>query len=200
MKKVAIYIRVSTSSQTVEPQRLELEAYCQRQGWVVSQTYEDAGISGTKYNRPALQQMLKDASKGKFDVLMVFKIDRLARSTSDLLNILQQLTALGVDFISTTQAIDTTTSMGRMVLTFLGAIAEFERETIVERINIGITRAKAEGVRFGRPRAGFDVNKALEMKRNGQSWNDIAKSTGVSKATIRRTLTPLFKTPPPGMA
>jgi len=200
MKKVAIYLRVSTSSQTVESQRLELEAYCQRQGWVITQTYEDAGISGTKYDRPALQQMLKDSAKGKFEILVIFKIDRLARSTSDLLNILQQLKSNGVDFISTTQSIDTTTSMGKMVLTFLGAIAEFERETIVERINSGISRAKAEGVRFGRPRAGFDVNKALELKRNGKSWNQIAKSTGVSKATVRRTLTPLFKTPPPGMA
>jgi DNA invertase Pin-like site-specific DNA recombinase len=105
-----------------------------------------------------------------------------------------------VDFISSTQNIDTTTSMGKMVLTFLGAIAEFERETIVERINSGISRAKAEGVRFGRPRSGFDVNKALEMKRNGKSWNDIAKALGVSKATVRRTLTPLLKTQPFNMA
>ena len=200
MKKVAIYIRVSTLNQHVESQRLELESYCQRQGWVITQTYEDAGISGTKYDRPALQQMLRDSAKGKFEVLIVFKVCRLARSTSDLLQILQQLKTNGVDFISTTQNIDTTTSMGKMVLTFLGAIAEFERETIVERINIGIRRAKAEGVRFGRPRSGFDVIKALEMKRNGQSWNDVAKSMGVSKATIRRTLTPLLKTPPLRMA
>jgi DNA invertase Pin-like site-specific DNA recombinase len=201
MKKVALYLRVSTSkNQTVESQRLELEAYCQRQGWVIAQTYEDSGISGTKYDRPALQQMLRDSAKGKFEVLMVFKVDRLARSTSDLLHILQQLKANGVDFISSTQNIDTTTSMGKMVLTFLGAIAEFERETIVERINSGISRAKAEGVRFGRPRSGFDVNKALEMKRNGKSWNDIAKALGVSKATVRRTLTPLLKTQPFNMA
>jgi DNA invertase Pin-like site-specific DNA recombinase len=144
--------------------------------------------------------MLRDSAKGKFEVLMVFKVDRLARSTSDLLHILQQLKANGVDFISSTQNIDTTTSMGKMVLTFLGAIAEFERETIVERINSGISRAKAEGVRFGRPRSGFDVNKALEMKRNGKSWNDIAKALGVSKATVRRTLTPLLKTQPFNMA
>jgi DNA invertase Pin-like site-specific DNA recombinase len=192
MKKVAVYLRVSTATQTVENQRLELEAYCQRMGWVVTQTYEDSGISGTKYDRPALQKMLKDAAKGKFDVLMVWKIDRLARSTSDLLSILQQLKALGVDFISTTQSIDTTSSMGKMVLTFLGAIAEFERDTIVERVKCGIQRAKSEGVQLGRPRVGFDVNRVLAMKSEGYSWKQISKELKVSSATIRRMATPLL--------
>lgn len=192
MKKVAIYMRVSTATQTVENQRLELEAYCQRQGWIISQTYEDAGISGSNFDRPALQQMLKDAAKGKFDVLMVWKIDRLARSTADLLNILQQLTSLGVDFISTTQSIDTTTSMGRMVVVFLAAVAQFEKETIVERVKCGLQRAKSEGVQLGRPRVGFDVNRVLSMKSEGYSWKQISKELKVSSATIRRMATPLL--------
>ncbi|MCX7008756.1 MAG: recombinase family protein [Kiritimatiellaeota bacterium] len=110
MKKVALYLRVSTSSQTVEHQRRELEAYCQRQGWTITKVYEDSGYSGSKSDRPALNAMLADATFGKFAVLVTWKIDRLARSTSDLLNILMTLKSHGVDFCSTTQAIDTTTS------------------------------------------------------------------------------------------
>ena len=195
MKKVAIYMRVSTSGQTVENQRLELEAYCQRQGWTITKVYEDSGFSGSKSDRPALNEMLSDASKGLFAAILVWKIDRLARSTADLLRILLTLKNHGVDFVSTTQAIDTTTSYGRMVLTFLGAIAEFERDTIVERVKSGLARAQAQGVKLGRPRTGFDVHRALEMKRNGSSWGDLAKELKVSSATIRRGLTPLLKNP-----
>ena len=195
MKKVAIYLRVSTSTQTVENQRLELEAYCKRQGWVITQTYEDAGISGAKFDRPALQQMLKDASKSKFDVLVVWKVDRLARSTSDLLSILQQLTALGVGFVSTTQAIDTTSSMGRMVVTFLAAIAEFERATIVERVKAGIQRAKADGVKIGRPRVAVDVIRAIELRNQGQGYKQIAKNLGLPRTTVYRTLSAIPLTP-----
>jgi DNA invertase Pin-like site-specific DNA recombinase len=195
MKRVAIYLRVSTSTQTVENQRLELEAYCERQGWSISQVYEDAGVSGSTYDRSALQQMLKDAAKGKFEVLMVWKIDRLARSTSDLLHILQQLKATGVDFISTTQSIDTTSSMGKMVLTFLAAIAEFERETIVERVKAGIHRAKAEGVRIGRPRVAVDVRKAIELRNQGQGYKQIAKNLGLPRTTVYRVLSAIPQTP-----
>ena len=194
-KKVGLYLRVSTSGQTCENQRLELETYCQRQDWTITKVYEDAGFSGSKANRPALNDMLKDAGKGKFQVLVVWKIDRLARSVADLLNILSTLRSYGVDFCSTTQAIDTTTSYGKMVMTFLGAIAEFERDTIVERVKSGLERAKAQGVKLGRPRTGFDVHRALQMKQNGSSWGDIAKELKVSSATIRRSLTPLLKNP-----
>ena len=195
MKKVALYLRVSTTSQTCENQRRELETYCQRQGWVIAKVYEDSGFSGSKSDRPALNEMLTDAAKSKFAVLVVWKIDRLARSTSDLLNILLTLKNYGVDFCSTTQAIDTTTSYGKMVLTFLGAIAEFERDTIIERVKSGIERAKANGVKLGRPRIGFDVNQALQMKRGGSSWGIMAKELKVSSATLRRSLTPLLKNP-----
>ena len=195
MKKVALYLRVSTSSQTCENQKRELDAYCQRQGWVIAKVYEDSGYSGSKSDRPALNAMLADATFGKFAVLVVWKIDRLARSTSDLLNILMTLKSHGVDFCSTTQAIDTTTSYGKMVMTFLGAIAEFERDTIIERVKSGIERAKANGVKLGRPRTGFDVHRALQMKQGGSSWGDIAKELKVSSATLRRGLTPLLKNP-----
>jgi len=188
-----MYLRVSTTSQTVENQRIELDKYCERQGWTVAKVYEDSGYSGSKSDRPALNEMMKDAAKGKFDVVVVWKIDRLARSTTDLLNILMTLKNGGVDFVSTTQAIDTTNSMGRMIMTFLGAIAEFERDTIIERVKCGLARAKADGIQLGRPRRGFDVNKALEMKRGGYSWSQIAKELKVSSATIRRMVTPMLQ-------
>jgi len=192
-KKVALYFRVSTNLQTIENQRLELEKYCERQGWVIVKTYNDTGLSGSKSDRPALNEMLQDAAKNKFQVLVVWKIDRLARSTMDLLNILMTLKNNGVDFCSTTQAIDTTTSYGKMVMTLLGAIAEFERDTIIERVNVGLSRAKANGVKLGRPRVGFDVGKALQLKRDGSSWTGIAKELKVSSATLRRIIPALLK-------
>jgi DNA invertase Pin-like site-specific DNA recombinase len=117
---------------------------------------------------------------------------------ADLLNILQVLRGHGVDFISTTQAIDTTTSYGKMVMTFLGAIAEFERETIIERVKSGIQRAKEQGVRLGRPKAGVDVQRALALKQGGSSLREIAKELGVGCGTIYRALaavTPVPKSP-----
>jgi len=194
-KKVALYLRVSTNQQTVENQRLELDKYCERQGWVVAKVYEDAGISGKNADRQALQQMVQDAAKGKFSVLVVWKIDRLARSVADLLNILNTLRGHGVDFCSTTQAIDTTTSYGKMVLTFLGAIAEFERETIIERVRAGISRAKANGVKLGRPRVGFDIGKALELKGQGLGVRRIAAELGVNYGTVYRYLKAVTKSP-----
>jgi DNA invertase Pin-like site-specific DNA recombinase len=191
-KRVAMYLRVSTNLQTVENQRIELDKYCERQGWTIAKVYEDSGYSGSKSDRPALNEMLKDSAKGKFDVVVVWKIDRLARSTTDLLNILMTLKNGGVDFVSTTQAIDTTNSMGRMIMTFLGAIAEFERDTIIERVKCGLERAKAQGVRLGRPRVGFDYNRALQLKKEGFSWSQIAKDLKVSSATIRRMVTPML--------
>ena len=183
------------SSYKFAPPLIELEKYCDRQGWKVIKIYQDDGISGKSTDRPALQAMLKDASKGKFQVLAVWKIDRLARSTVDLLNILMTLKHHGVDFCSTTQAIDTTNSMGRMIMTFLGAIAEFERETIIERVNAGISRARDEGVILGRPRAGFDIGKALQMKAEGAGVRRIAKALGVSHGTIHNYLKSVHNTP-----
>ena len=193
-KRVAFYMRVSTTQQTTENQRLELEKYCERQGWKVAKIYEDKGISGSKSDRPAMNQMLQDAAKGKFDVLCVWKVCRLARSTMDLLNILLSLKNNGVDFCSTTQAIDTTTSYGKMVMTFLGAIAEFERDTIIERVKAGIERAKMQGVKLGRPRVAVDVVRAMAMRDEGLGYKQIAKALGVPRTTVFRTLQPIPKT------
>ena len=118
-----------------------MDEYCKRQGWKVVRVYDDSGFSGAKDDRPALNEMLQDANKGKFDVLCCWKIDRLARSTAHLLHILTQLKNAGVDFCSTTQAIDTTTSYGKMVMTFLGAIAEFVHIPVKSATDSGIIPA-----------------------------------------------------------
>ncbi len=195
-KRVALYLRVSTNQQTVENQRRELDKYCERQGWQIVKIYEDSGISGSKRDRPALDQMLQAAAKGSFSVVVVWKIDRLARSVVDLLNILLTLKNYGVDFCSTTQAIDTTTSYGKMVMTFLGAIAEFERDTIIERVKAGIERAKANGVKLGRPRVGFDIGKALELKQQGLGVRRIAAELGMNYGTVYRYLKTVKQTSP----
>lgn len=184
-----LYIRVSTSNggQTTDNQRRELEAYCQRQGWK-SVVYDDSGVSGAKEDRPALNKLLKDASAGKIGVVVVWKIDRLARSVVHLLQVLQQLQAAGVGFVATTQQIDTTSAYGRMVLTFLGAVAEFERSLIVERIKAGLSRAKAQGVRVGRPRVAVDIKKALALRGEGLGYKQIAKALGIPRTTVYRVL------------
>ena len=197
MKTASLYLRVSTNGQSTESQLLELQKYCERMDWRVGKIYDDSGFSGKNAERPELKKMLKDARAGKAgDVIVVYKIDRIARSTSDLLNILNSLQSAGVDFAASSQAIDTTSAMGKMVLTFLGAIAEFERETTIERVKAGLERAKADGIKLGRPRVGFDVAAALEMKRDGKSWAQLSKALGVSVATIRRTVTPLLQVAP----
>lgn len=184
-----IYIRVSTSNhgQTTDNQRRELDAYCLRQGWKTV-VYDDSGISGAKEDRPALNKLLKDAASGKINVVVVWKIDRLARSVVHLLQVLQQLQSAGVGFVATTQQIDTTTAYGRMVTVFLGAVAEFERELIVERVRAGLNRAKAQGVKIGRPRVAVDVRKALAMRNEGLGYKQIARELGIPRTTLYRTL------------
>ncbi|MEI8115370.1 MAG: recombinase family protein [Bacteroidia bacterium] len=189
-KNASIYLRVSTGNQSTDSQRMEVENYCKRQDWNIYKVYEDHGISGAHAdNRPALNKMLADAKDGKAgDVVVVYKIDRMARSTTDLLRILSELKTAGVDFCSTTQAIDTTNAMGKMVLTFLGAIAEFERETLVQRVKSGLANARANGVQLGRPRIGFDIGAALRMHQEGIGVRKIGKQLGVSHVTVHRYL------------
>jgi len=191
-------MRVSTDSQTTENQRLATEQYCRLQNWKIVKVYEDVGISGAQDKRPDLDSLKADVAKGRYDVVLVWKFDRLARSTSHLLETLSLLQRYGADFVSVTEAVDSSTPAGKMVLTFLGAIAEFEREIIRERGCSGIERAKTEGVRLGRPRVGCDVNEAIQMKRGGRSWSQLSKSLGVSSATLRRVVPPLLKYPSNG--
>jgi DNA invertase Pin-like site-specific DNA recombinase len=192
-KRTAVYLRVSTSDQTTENQLHSIKKYCECQGWTIKQVYTDEGVSGAKDKRPQLDQLKEDIKKHKYDSLVVFKFDRLARSTSHLLECLQLFQSYGVDFVSVTEGIDTSTSIGKMIFTFLGGIAEFERSLIQERIKAALDLRKQQGVKLGRPRVGFDVNKALKLKQQGLSWRELAKKLNVSSATLRRSLTPLLK-------
>src|SRR5262249_30577259 len=157
----AIYVRVSTDKQTVENQVRELRQIAERRGWEIVEQYSDAGISGGKGrdDRPGLDQMLKDAQRRRFDVVMAWAIDRLRRSLIDLLGTIQALEACGVDLYLDQQALDTTTPAGRLMFQVTGAFAEFERSMIRQRINAGLKRAVEAGKMLGRPRISEKVEK-----------------------------------------
>ncbi len=150
--KAALYARVSTanSGQDPEVQLLELREYCQRRGSVTGE-YIDVGISGAKERRPELDRLLADAHRRRFDAVVVWRFDRFARSVSHLLRALENFRALGIEFVSLSEQVDTSTPTGKMVFTVLGAVAELERSLIVERVKAGMRNARAKGKRIGRP-------------------------------------------------
>ncbi len=194
MKKAALYARVSTNdgSQDTEVQLSQLRRYCKQRGLIVYKEYIDH-ISGTKEQRPGFQTLLADARQRRVDTVLVWKFDRFARSTKALITALEEFQALGIDFISFSEQVDTSTPMGKAMFTMIGAIAEFERSLIAERVSAGIAHARERGVRIGRPRTGFDVNRALTLKSEGWSWAEMAKALKVSSSTLRRTVYPLLK-------
>jgi DNA invertase Pin-like site-specific DNA recombinase len=153
MRRVAIYVRVSTDQQTTRNQERELRTIAGRQGWRIIRTYADQGISGAKgrENRPGFDALCKDAARRSFDVVMVWSVDRLGRSLKDLVGFLSELHALGIDLFLHQQGIDTTTPAGKALFQMLGVFAEFERALIQERVKAGLARARAEGKRLGRP-------------------------------------------------
>lgn len=186
MLKVGIYVRVSTDEQTTMNQLIELREFCKRMNYEIYKEYVDEGISGSKIDRPALDEMMKDVFSRKFDTLIVWKLDRLGRSLQHLIEILDELKNRNIDFVSTTQNIDTTTPSGKLYFHLLGAFAEFEREQIRERIKVGMKRAKAEGKIFGRPIKNDKLsrttlwrrkklfhkvgqNQSIEMDKSGQN-------------------------------
>jgi len=129
----------------------ELQEYCERRGWTVTDQYVDVGISGSKEKRPELDRLLADAHHRRFDVVVVWKFDRFARSVRHLLKALETFQALGIEFVSLSEQLDTSTPTGKMVFTVLGAVAELERSLIVERVRSGMRNARAKGKRIGRP-------------------------------------------------
>src|SRR5215468_5677331 len=157
--KGAIYARVSTANNVQDPtmQTRELREYCERRGWQIVGEYVDVGISGAKDSRPELNRLMADAAKRRFDVVAVWRFDRFARSTSHLLRALEQFRALGIDFVSFRENVDTSTPTGKMVFTVLGAVAELERSLIAERVKAGLRNAQAKGKKLRRPRARLDA-------------------------------------------
>jgi DNA invertase Pin-like site-specific DNA recombinase len=186
--KAAIYARVSTANngQSPEMQVRELQEYCERRGWPIAGEYVDAGISGAKEKRPALDRLMADAYKRRFDVVAVWKFDRFARSVSHLLRALDTFRVLGIEFVSLSESLDTATPAGRMVFTVLGAVAELERSLIAERVKAGLRNAKAKGKRLGRPCSILDISKVARLRADGHSWRKIARAMGCSTRTCRR--------------
>ena len=188
-KRAAIYVRVSTDKQTIDNQVAALRQIAERRGWEVVDQYSDAGISGAKGRdgRPGLDQMLKDASKRKFDVIMAWAIDRLGRSLIDLLGTIQTLEACGVDLYLDQQSIDTTTPAGKLMFQVCGAFGEFERSMIRQRINAGLKRAVAQGKQLGRPKVDPAIEKRIQAQlRLGKGMRKIARELGVGTGTVQR--------------
>lgn len=182
--KTALYARVSTNNgQDPEMQLRELRDYCQRRGWEVAQEYVDAGISGAKEKRPELDKLLADAHKRRFDAVVVWRFDRFARSVSHLLRALETFRSLGIEFVSLSEQVDTSTPTGKMVFTVLGAVAELERSLIAERVRAGLRNAKAKGRKLGRPRKALDASKLTSMRSAGASWRAVGAALGVSGST-----------------
>jgi DNA invertase Pin-like site-specific DNA recombinase len=165
-------------------QTRELEEYCQRRGWQVFDCYVDNGVSGKKDSRPQLNRMMQDAHERRFDVVVVWRFDRFARSVSHLLRALETFDSLGVQFVSLSEQVDTSTPMGKMVFTVLGAVAELERNLIVERVRAGLRHARAKGKRLGRPRKDVDAAKVRSHRAAGASWRKIARMMDVSVGTV----------------
>ena len=186
--KAAIYARVSTANNGQDPtvQTRELEEYCQRRGWKVADQYIDVGISGAKEKRPELSRLMADAHRRKFDTVIVWKFDRFARSVSHLLRALETFKALGIEFVSLSEQMDTSTPTGKMVFTVLGAVAELERSLIAERVKAGLRNARAKGKRLGRPRVAVDAARIAALRALGQPWTAIAEKLGVGEGTVRR--------------
>ena len=188
--RAAVYARVSTANngQSPEMQLRDFGEYCERRGWSVASDceYVDVGISGAKEKRPELDRLMADAHRRKFDVIVVWKFDRFARSVSHLLRALETFQALGIEFVSLTEGVDTSTPAGKMVFTVLGAVAELERSLICERVRAGLRNARAKGKRLGRPKKILDVAKISQLHSAGRSWRKIARVMGCSAKTCRR--------------
>jgi DNA invertase Pin-like site-specific DNA recombinase len=187
MKRAALYLRVSTvDRQNPETQGIELRQFAKQRGFEIVHEYVDHGVSGTKVRRPALDQLLKDANRRKFDAVLVWSCDRLARSTKHFLQVLDELNELGIEFHSQREAIDTDGPLGRAIVVIISAIAELERSLIVERVRAGMRRAKLEGRRIGR--TPLDVNHAALVKDrlSGMSLTIVAKKYGLSRASVVR--------------
>jgi DNA invertase Pin-like site-specific DNA recombinase len=188
--RVAIYARVSTTNhgQDVSMQTRELRQFAQARGWTIAGEYIDEGISGAKDSRPELNRLMADAHKRRFDVVCVWRFDRFARSVSHLLRALETFKALGIEFVSFSEQMDTSTPAGKMVFTVLGAVAELERSLIVERVRAGLRNARAKGKRLGRPSRNIDGTTVAALRSQGASWRAIAKKLGVGVGTLYRVV------------
>lgn len=188
-KRAGIYLRVSTAGQTTANQLLELKRVAEQRGWMVAEIYEDAGISGSKGRdkRPGLDKLCKDASRGKLDIVMAWSLDRLGRSLHHVVTFMAELGEQGVELYLHQQNVDSSTAAGKAMLAMCGVFAEFERSMIVERVNAGLARAKAQGKTLGRPR--IDASTETEIRRlraTGMGIGRVARHLGIGVSTVQR--------------
>jgi len=185
--RAALYARVSTHvGQNPEMQLAELREYCSRRGWEVSGEFVDNGVSGGRERRPELDRMLSACRRRQVDAVVVYRYDRFARSLRQLVNALCEFDALGIQFVSLHEGVDTSTPNGRLVFGIFASIAEFERELIRERVRSGLALARAQGKQVGRPRHPVDVVRVAELRAQGRSWAEIAREMGAGLGTVHR--------------
>jgi DNA invertase Pin-like site-specific DNA recombinase len=187
MKRAALYMRVSTVDQHPETQLLDLRQMASQRGYEIAQEYTDK-ISGTKAKRPGLDTMMADARRGRFDVVLVWASDRIARSVKHFLDVLDELNRLKIEYVSFRENIDTGGPLGRAIVVIIGAVAELERNLIIERVRAGMRRARLEGQHIGRNPLVLDNLAIQQDRQRGQSLRQIAKGHRVSTATVQRVL------------
>ena len=192
--RVGLYARVSTCNgqQDPEMQLRELREYTERRGWQIVNVYTDS-VTGSKDSRPALNRLMNDAKQRRIDIVLVWKLDRFGRSLRHLVNALAELEAVGVAFVSLRDNLDLTTPAGRLMFQIIGAMAEFERALIQERVKAGLRNARAKGKRLGRPRVFVSETRVESLRASGASWREISKELGVGIGTVRRTAQRLAK-------
>ena len=195
-KTAAIYARVSTLDQSCELQLEDLRRYASQR---FARCYEfvDEGVSGTQRRRPQLDALMNSAHKRLFDAVLVWKFDRFARSVKHLVDSLEEFRALGIDFVSYTEGVDTTTPTGQLLFHIVGAVAQFERDLIAERVRAGIAHARAMGKRIGRPRAQINTEQVNALRHQGRSLRQIAQALNVPVSRVRRALAADTKTEGP---
>jgi len=181
--RVAIYARVSTTDQSTEAQLLDLRRYVSDRGWQVFEEYCDNGISGTKDSSPSLNQLMDDARKRRFDVVLVWRFDRFARSTRFLVNALEEFRNLAIDFVSYQENVDTSSPLGGAIFTIISAVAQLERDIIAERVRAGLRRAKSNGKRLGRPSVKVDKKRLVRLHSQGLSTRQIAARLGLKQSS-----------------
>ena len=195
--RVALYARVSTTDQSTDSQLLDLRRYVQERGWTIYREYVDEGISGTKDSRPALNDLMNDAKKRRFDVVLVWRFDRFARSTKHLILALEEFKNFGIDFVSYQENIDTSSPLGSAIFTIISSVAQLERDIIAERVKAGLRRARENGSKLGRPRGtALDIETIHRLRMEGLSLQQIAKEVNTSKTTVSRLLAGFRKTSP----
>ena len=188
MMKAAIYVRVSTPDQHVESQLYDLREFAAQRGFEVVHEYEDRGVCGQKARRPGLDALMADARRRKFSIVLVAAFDRIARSTRNFLQIIDELDSLEIEFISRREGVATGGPMGRLFVTIISAIAELERSLTVERVKSGIRRAKLEGRQIGRARLDVDRQEVIEDRRTGMSLTQVASKHSISRASVCRLM------------